>query len=185
MLDLRAQYLARFGAIKPVAQAIAHDGELDDDEVERIGVARTPAVILTCLGMAGVLEDSGPTAAWLRWVAVVIARAPDSVRASRASAGDVAALIALRVVHELAQGDPFAAALERAADVRAQNLVGTRAARKGYVLWAVTWRQPTEIRPAELDAVLDEFGFLHTDIRLAPVEEGDPVDTSTDLDLRP
>lgn len=168
MRSLRAQYVERIRGLPGVVRCVAHDGELDDAEVARIGAQQTPAVYLSCLGARDATDELGGRSARLRWVAVVIARPPDRRRDEYDSAGDVAALIAMRIAYELAHGEPFGAALDRPADVRAANLVGARAQARGYALWAVTWEQSTEITPEELEPVLHDLRLIHTDYDLPP-----------------
>ncbi len=170
MLELRSQYVAAFGALPLVALAAPHDGEFGPEEVARLGAAKTPAVYVACLGVAQEYEDSGPAAAVLRWAAMVIARAPDAVREEKASAGDVAALVALRIVREL-RVTAFGASLELAGNVRARNLFGADAARRGYRLWAVTWTAPTTLEPEDLDPELHPFLALHTAYDFGPADE--------------
>lgn len=179
MLDLRTQYVTAFEALPHVALAAPHDGEFGPDEVTRLGGLRTPAVYVACMG-GQEHEDGGPSSSMLRWVAMVLARPPDAVREGEKSAGDVAALIALRIVHELSESS-FPASLERATGVRSRNLFGADGARKGYRLWAVTWMAPTRIRPADLDPMLDPFRLLVTEYDLGPADG--TIDTTTNTDL--
>jgi hypothetical protein len=166
--SLRDEYVTRIGAFAAVKTCRAHDGELDDAEVARVGAPATPAVLVTCLGAPTMLDELGASAARFRWVAVVIARASDAIRDDHDSSGDVAAAIALRVAWELVHGAGFEHGLERPSDVRVANLIGRDAAHRGYALWAVTWEQPTPITPEGLEAVLDPFLHLHTDYDLPP-----------------
>lgn len=169
MIVLRQQYIERFLGLPGVQHCAAHDGELDDDEVARVGQARTPAVLVTCLGAEDIDDELGQEAtAYLQWVAVVIARAPDRVREGERSAGDVAAAIALRIAYELRYGAPFDGVFEAPSNVRVANMVGTRAAKRGHAIWAVTWRQPASIRPEELEPVLHDLRLIHTDYDLPP-----------------
>lgn len=181
MLDLRTEYCARFGAFPGVVQCEPHDGEFDADEIARLGAQRTPAIFVACVGVGDVLDESGPAAAELAWTAMIVARGPDAVREGQDSAGDIAALLAIRITAELRDpaAAPFAAALTMPSKVRAANLFGSAAARKGWRLWAVTWTQATSIRPDELDAVLDDYLLQHTAYPGLPDETGAPsaIDT--------
>lgn len=164
MRELRDQYLVACAALPTVAVCVAHDGELDDAEVARVGVAASPAVLVTCLGVEETVSELAPGAGRCRWVAVVLARPPDAVRCEYASAGDLAAVIALRIVRLLETG-VFGASLERATNVRAANLVGTTAARRGYALWAVTWTAPTVLEHEGPE--LHPLRLIHTDVAQA------------------
>jgi hypothetical protein len=180
VLDLRTQYVTGFGALPHVAIAAPHDGEFGPDEVARLGAARTPSVHVACMGIADLYEDGGPTAALLRWVAMVIARPADARRENEASAGDLAALVAIRIVHELRE-TVYAAQLERPARVRARNLYGSEAARAGYRLWGIEWQAPARIRPADLDPELNPFALHVTEYDFAPADG--TIDTTTDAEI--
>lgn len=177
MLALRDQYVERFNTIPAVQLCTAHDGEFRDGEVERLGGAKTPGVYVACMGLVedDELDVAGPLQATLAWVAFVLVRSPDAIREARASAGDLAALIALAIVYQLTRGDAFPAALARAKSFRAQNLFGTASAKRGHTLWAVTWHQSTEITPEGLEAVLAAFRTFHTDV---DVDQDGVVDMS-------
>lgn len=177
MLALRDQYVERFGAIPAVELCTAHDGEFRDGEVERLGGAKTPGVYVACMGLVedDELGNAGVLQATLAWVAFVLTRSPDAVREVRRSSGDVAALIALAIVHELVRGEHFEAAWSPATALRCQNLFGTSSAKKGHTLWAVTWHQSTEITPEGLEAVLNPFRTFHTDV---DVDQDGNVDMS-------
>lgn len=180
MRELRTEYLARFAALPGVALCEAHDGELDDDEVARVGVARTPAVLVTCLGSDELVDEFGEPAARMQWVAVVIARGADSVREGESTRGDVAAALALRIAHELTAGAPFDAALERSRAIKVANMAGTRAAKRGHAIWVVTWTAPTSIRPEDLDPILSDLTLVHTDYDFGP-NKGVDAATNTDM----
>lgn len=161
MIDLRDEYVTRFGAIEGIKTAEARDQMLDLAEIERLGAKRSPLVAVTCVS-APVNEDRDTELVLeCRWVAVVAAIAGDARRESQESRGDVAHLLAQRVIRELLRGDPFEAALSRADEVELANLSTTAVARKGYSLWGIAWRQDAGLDDTTT-GTLEDLLRIHT-----------------------
>lgn len=182
MIELRDEYVTRFGALAGVELCAAHDGEFRADEVARLGAAKTPAVYVACAGMEREQGYDGPLIGALSWVAFVVVRSPDAVREEQRTAGDLAGVISLAIVYELLRGTAFAHGAEQATKVRARNLFGTSAAKSGFILWAVTWIQSAEILPDAAAPVYANFRRMVADFDLPP-EDG--VDLTGEADLPP
>lgn len=167
MIGLRDQYVARFGALPAVKHAAPHDGAFGDDEVARAGAARTPTIRVTCIGLRGTVDICGEAAGTLIWAAYVVARSPDRVGEGQDSAGDIAALIALRIAAELEEGAGFSESLARPERVTARNLfASSRGAAKGHVIWLVSWDQDVLLPRDGLDAILNDLATVATDFDL-------------------
>ena len=179
MIVLRDQYVERFAALPGLQlHSAAHDGEFRQGEVARLG-GRSPAVYVACVGVPEVLDDPGELQARLAWAAFIVTRDADAIRLTKKTGGDLGALTALAILHELERGADFPAATEAARKMKAQNLFGTDAAREGFTLWAVTWQQATTITPEGLAAALDALRTVHTDMDVSPEEGVDLAATQT------
>lgn len=165
-LDLRDEYVSRWGAWPSVRRAKPHDQDFTDAEFARISTSGTPIVLVTPMGIVGdedMRYTPGDLNADFRWAAIVIARQGDATRAGSKSNGDVAAAIAGRIVRDLSRGDTFAESTGRATDIEAGNTSTSANAAKGVAVWAVAWTQSSTIADdvtitlVDLETIYTEF----------------------------
>lgn len=151
MIALRDELVARFAGLPGVVLAVAHDEDVDEDEIHRIGHAKTPAVLVVHLGADSpeVLPGEGVMAKH-RWAAIVLATRGDAQELARDSRGDAAQIIGLRIAYELAAGDRFAAEHDRPEKVRVHNASNVKTARLGVAVAVVEWVHEGPIDPDDL-----------------------------------
>lgn len=166
MIALRDAYVTAFGALPGVRKAIAHDEDVNEAELKRIGSKATPVVYVVCLG-TDPAEYATEGVATHRFAAVVAADRSAAAREDSASKGDLAAVIALRIAYELVVHDglPEAAAdaltRQSPTDVRTRNESGTDLARAGYSVWVATWRVQAPLTPEDVELVTRPLDAIH------------------------
>jgi hypothetical protein len=168
VIALRNAYVARIATLPHVRTAVAHDEDVNEAELKRIGSKATPVVYVVCLGTDDA-EFSGETEAPHRFAAVV---ATDRSAAAReediASKGDLAGAIALRVAYDLITGAAPTASgggdltSGPATNVRTRNESSSELARAGYSVWVVTWRVLAPITPDDVELVTRPLHAIHT-----------------------
>lgn len=168
MIRLRDAYVTRFADLPLVRSARAHDEDVNEAELKRVGSKATPVVYVVCMGTDSA-EYSGEAEAPHRFAAVVATDRSAAAREDEAAAskGDLAGVIALRIANELVTG---AAPTHEGSDltsgpptdVRTRNESSTELARAGYAVWVVTWRVLAPLTPEDAELVRRPLHAIHT-----------------------
>lgn len=159
-LNLRDEFVIRFAALGGVRRATAHDEEFDLAELVRVGAKATPHILVTPMRIGEPFTTAGSVNAECTWAAVVITRRGDSRIEDNKSKGDVASIIAARVVRTL-HDDGFSFACGKATKIEARNVSNAAKSDKGVTVWLVMWDQAAELNDTET-VVLNDLDAIVT-----------------------
>jgi hypothetical protein len=149
----------------PSVNVITFGGPLRIEDIERIAV-QSPALIVTCLGVAN-LQRHGGTVAIAEAMFGVFCVASDHAKDKR----DAKALMLTEMVMvELVRQNWNELAVKSPTDAIGSNLYSTKLDSAGISLWAVRWRQLVNLR-RNTETTLDDFESLHQAYILADALE--------------
>lgn len=168
--------VATIGAAFPALKTCEkHPGKFDADEIKRQAV-RTPAIFVSCLGVAD-LSDPGTEqsdATLILAAFILTASVPGLTR------DDAARNMAEALLIQVPRARWGLTGAGQAKSVRADNLYSGEIATKGVALWAVVWRQQVRMGTSIWDGtgpvptqlylgIAPEIGLAHVD-DYVPVE---------------
>lgn len=161
-----------------------HGGKFDTAELGRYFTA-APAVYVTCLGKAKMLDMGYELHAPWTWAAFVVASDLPKLGAVAARPkADVAHALSEVIAALVAAQNWSGTAAKASSNIEIANLYTGSGDAKGVTFWSVTWTQPTSIQIGVDTATLPDFLTAHTSWDLAPKgdDDADP-DAEDDLTL--
>ena len=153
---LKAIQTAVKGRLPSLRQCDIHGGRFDGEELKR-RAARTPAVLIVCLGADKITpSDTGARDLHLALTAFIITR--DTPKLTRQSA----AMTIAETVIDLVTDNRFTEGAFPAERVKMQNLYAGPIDRHGVALWAVSWvqRLRTGAPAADQDGKIPEYLYV-------------------------
>lgn len=154
---LRDAVVERIAEKIPVVKTCrSHEGNFDLEEMRRV-YDKTPAVLVAVLGVQDMESAGGVGVANVRLGAFVLTAAPKAE--TRADLAVYLSEELLKLVRSERWGQK---SVQRAANLRAENLYSGQIDKQAVSFWAVTWTQKVDL--SEVDtALLNDFAEAHGD----------------------
>ena len=177
MYEARQEIAKFYRNALPQCTVLEYGGSFDLEEVKRIAT-RTPALVVTCLGVSKLNVEGGAIGNASTKFAL-FAVATNTVKEMR----DVAALtLAEAVLVDLPYQRWDNKANNVPVGISANNLYSASLDKQGVSLWAIQWNQEVDLEKTSIYARLDSLTKVDVEYKPEPQVTG-RVDTSTETAL--
>jgi len=161
LITVRAEIAKFFRASLPGASVLEHGGSIDLTELKRIAT-KTPALMVSCLGIPSQEMQGGTNACDVQFALFVVAA--NTGKAAR----DIAALAMVEAIMVDLPTTCFVGANKVPRGIAATNLYSAALDKQGVSLWAIRWRQEVDLEKT-VWSTLDNLLRVYTTTDIAPL----------------